>query len=67
MSFDVIAEPFWSFSPSLSVKVQVLPPSDSLPESVARSPTTVILPSSSSRYWVRPRWSSRSSVLASLT
>lgn len=55
MSADVMTWPFWSLMPSFSSKVQVLPPSEDLPGSVARSPTTVWLPLSSSVYVVRPR------------
>ncbi len=47
-SAEVMALPSSSLTPSLSVYVQVLPPSEDLPESVAMSPTTVRLPSSSS-------------------
>ena len=44
MSLDVIAVPSSNFRPSLRVYVQVLPPSDILPVSVARSPTRMVFP-----------------------
>ena len=44
MSLVVIGEPSSNFSPSLRVYVQVFEPSEGVPASVARSPTTIVLP-----------------------
>ncbi len=45
MSAEVMGEPSSHFRPSLRVNVQVLPLSVVLPVSVARSPTSVRVPS----------------------
>jgi len=45
MSLAVTAEPSLYLMPSLRVKVQVIPSSDTLPRSVARSGTRTCLPS----------------------
>lgn len=43
-SAEVIGEPSCHFTPSFSVNFQVLPPSDWVPVSVARSPTSLNSP-----------------------
>ncbi len=49
-SREVMGVPSSNFSPSLSAYVQVRPPSEDLPMSVARSPTNFVFPVLSSTW-----------------